>query len=236
MNKPFLTAEWKYLAMINYRIDPAVLVPHLPAKTILDAHESTYYISLVGFMFLNTRVLGVKIPYHVNFEEVNLRFYVKREVNGAWRRGVVFMREIVPKKAIAFLANILYKEHYSAMPMRHQISSGEKITVSFGWKHGGRWDELSLITGNESVPMKPGSTEEFIAEHYWGYNRIDENRTTEYKVEHPKWNYYPAADCGVSCRFGELYGSSFAFLNTSKPLSVFMAEGSAISIHPGSAI
>ncbi|MEO6168942.1 MAG: DUF2071 domain-containing protein [Chitinophagales bacterium] len=233
MNKPFLTAEWKYLAMINYRIDPAILLSYLPAKTLLDTHEGIHYVSLVGFLFLNTKVLGVKIPFHVNFEEVNLRFYVKREVNGEWRRGVVFIREIVPKHAIAFIANTLYKEHYSAMRMRHHIA-GEKSAVSFGWKHSGRWDELKVATGNVKMPLKPGSKEEFIAEHYWGYNRIDENRTTEYKVEHPKWNYYTVDDYTVDCRFSELYGTDFAFLTNSKPLSVFMAEGSAVNIGHGS--
>lgn len=233
---PFLTAEWKYLAMINYEVDPAVLAPYLPAKTILDAHEGIHYVSLVGFMFLNTKVLGVKIPFHINFEEVNLRFYVRREVNGVWRRGVVFMREIVPKQAIAFIANTLYKEHYSAMPMRHQITAAEKLNVSYGWKHSGKWDELRIVTDTVARPMKSGSTEEFIAEHYWGYNRINETRTTEYQVEHPKWNYYAADEFTVSCRFDELYGSDFEFLNNSKPRSVFMAEGSAISILHGKSL
>ncbi|MBK9732154.1 MAG: DUF2071 domain-containing protein [Chitinophagaceae bacterium] len=236
MNKAFLTAEWKNLLMINYEIDPAVLLPHLPHKTILDNYNGIHYVSLVGFLFLNTKVLGLKIPFHVNFEEVNLRFYVKRKVNNEWRRGVVFVREIVPKHAIAFVANTLYKEHYSAMPMRHQVIRDEVLQVNYGWKYKGSWDELGITTNKSPIAMKAGSLEEFIAEHYWGYNRVHESKTTEYKVEHPKWNFFPSIDYTVSCRFSELYGNDFDFLSDAKPLSVFMADGSGVSVGHGSTL
>lgn len=233
MENHFLTAEWKNLVMINYQVDPAVLLPYLPANTILDSYGGIHYISLIGFLFLNTKIYGVKIPFHVNFEEVNLRFYVKRKVNSEWRRGVVFVREIVPKHAIAFVANNLYKEHYSAMPMRHKIIIGEKLLVNFGWKHHGGWDELNITAGKLTVASKPGSIEEFITEHYWGYNRVSQIKTTEYQVEHPKWRYYAIDSYKVNCRFRELYGNNFAFLSTTLPDSVFMAEGSAVQIGYG---
>ncbi|HTO08358.1 MAG TPA: DUF2071 domain-containing protein, partial [Myxococcota bacterium] len=117
----FLTAEWRDLAMLNYEIDPAVLEPRVPAGTELDAWSGRTFVSVVGFRFLRTRVLGVPVPYHVDFDEVNLRFYVRRKSGADWRRGVVFVKEIVPRRAIALVARVAYAENYVAHPMRHSI-------------------------------------------------------------------------------------------------------------------
>ncbi|MES2569397.1 MAG: DUF2071 domain-containing protein, partial [Verrucomicrobiota bacterium] len=118
MNKPFLTAEWRHLAMLNFATDPALLRPLVPAGTELDEFGGTTYLSVVGFLFLKTRVLGAGFPFHRDFEEVNLRFYVRRKVGGEWRRGVVFIREMVPRQIIALIARVVFGEPYSALPMR----------------------------------------------------------------------------------------------------------------------
>ncbi len=75
---PFLTAEWRHLAMLNYEIDPVILRPFVPSGTELDSWNGKTYVSIVGFLFLKTRVRGLAIPFHQNFEEINLRFYVRR--------------------------------------------------------------------------------------------------------------------------------------------------------------
>src|SRR5450432_2463378 len=105
MSFVFLKAEWNNLIMASYTIEPALLKPYLPRYTELDFYNGNTYVSLVGFMFNNTRIPGMKIPFHVNFEEVNLRFYVRYKDNGEWKRGVVFIKEIVPKLAISYVAN-----------------------------------------------------------------------------------------------------------------------------------
>jgi uncharacterized protein YqjF (DUF2071 family) len=87
---PFLTAEWRDLAMLNYEIDAAVLRPFVPAGTELDAWGGRTFVSVVGFRFLGTRVRGVPVPGHRDFEELNLRFYVRRVADDGPRRGVVF--------------------------------------------------------------------------------------------------------------------------------------------------
>jgi len=117
----FLRADWRYLAMLNYEIDPRVLEPLVPTGTELDSFGGKTYASMVGFLFLNTRVLGVPVPFHRNLEEVNLRFYVRRHVDGEYRRGVVFVRELVPRRAIAWIANVVYGENYAAVSMAHSI-------------------------------------------------------------------------------------------------------------------
>src|SRR5262245_39598094 len=116
----FLTAHWCDLAMLNYEVSPAVLSDLIPAGTELDSWGGHTFVSMVGFRFLRTRVLGLAVPGHSNFDEVNLRFYVRRNAHDGWRRGVVFVKEIVPHRAIAWLARALYNENYVALPMRHQ--------------------------------------------------------------------------------------------------------------------
>jgi uncharacterized protein YqjF (DUF2071 family) len=110
--KIFLSAHWQYLAMLNYEVDPAVLQPYLPPYTELDLFEGKALVSVVGFLFNDTRVLGVQWPFHTSFNEVNLRFYVKHFDGNKWKRGTAFISEIVPKIMIAKMANALYNEHY----------------------------------------------------------------------------------------------------------------------------
>ncbi len=169
--KTFLQAEWRKLAMANYEVDPKILEPYLPHKTELDFWNNTCYVSLVGFMFLNTKMLGVKIPFHINFEEVNLRFYVKYNDNGEWKRGVVFIKEIVPKPALTFVANTLYNENYQTMPMRHVWDINDSLTVEYAWKKNG-WNTFRVSADKMAIPIDAGSEAEFITEHYWGYTKL----------------------------------------------------------------
>jgi uncharacterized protein YqjF (DUF2071 family) len=230
-SKTFLTAEWNNLIMANYVVDPAVLLPYLPNKTELDIYNGNVYVSLIGFMFENTRLLGIKVPFHVNFEEVNLRFYVRYNDNGVWKRGAVFIKEIVPKPAISFIANTLYNEQYSTMRMKHFFKAvNSEINLGYHWKHNNKWNRLEATTKNKSTAMLPGSEEEFIAEHYWGYSKYNDTTTVEYAVQHPSWEIYPVKNYLIDCDFTALYGNRFSMLQTAVPNSVFVAKGSAISI------
>jgi len=233
----FLKAEWRKLAMANYAVDPQVLKPYLPYKTELDLWNDTCYVSLVGFMFLETAVKGFKIPFHVNFEEVNLRFYVRYRDGGVWKRGVVFIKEIVPKAAITWVANTIYQENYETMPMTHtwEVGSGT-MTVEYRWQKKKVWHSLQVMTDQEAVEIQPGSEEEFITEHYWGYARINDRETSEYEVTHPRWRVYPVRQYAIDVDFATVYGDDFRFLNTETPQSVFLAEGSEIRVLSGSVI
>ena len=141
----FLRAEWRNLILINYEVKPEILKKHVPFGTELDLHKGKCYLSLVGFLFLNTKVLGIKIPYHINFEEVNLRFYVKRLEKNEWKRGVVFIKEIVPKKLISFVANTVYKENYQSLPMKHLFKENESNRfIQYQWKSKNKWNCISV--------------------------------------------------------------------------------------------
>ena len=167
----FLTAEWRHLAMLNYQVDPSLLAPFVPPGTELDFWGGKAFVSLAGFLFLNTRIRCIPVPFHRNFEEVNLRFYVRRKSGGEWRRGVVFIKELVPRLAIAWTAKILYNENYAALPMSHRIeeSQSEAKSVVYSWRFRGRENSMTLITQCVAQPLGAGSEQEFITEHYWGY-------------------------------------------------------------------
>ena len=231
MASKFLTAEWKNLIMANYIVDPAVLTPYLPNKTELDLFNGNAYVSLVGFMFTNTRILGFKIPFHVNFEEVNLRFYVRYNDNGIWKRGTVFIKEIVPKPAISFIANTVYHEKYDTKMMKHTTSqTANEISLSYQWKHKSKWNSIEASAEKPAQAMVSGSEEEFIAEHYWGYSKYNDATTFEYNVLHPPWKIFPVKHYLIDCDFKSLYGESFSNLTQMKPNSVFVAEGSDVSV------
>ena len=257
---PFLTAQWRYLFMVNYEVDPAVLAPYLPAGVELDDWHGKTLASMVGFRFLNTRVLGVPVPFHTNFDEVNLRFYVRRRVGEEWRRGVVFVKEIVPRPWIARVARLLYKEPYVAMPMGHTVEADRKPRpqngapggapahswlVEYTWKHRPpralrrklhRLGGLITAPSGDPRPIEPGSIEEFITEHYWGYTRLSATTTAEYRVEHPRWRAWPVAQPYLLCDVKALYGASFEPDLRRRPHSALLAEGSAIKVFLGSKI
>jgi uncharacterized protein YqjF (DUF2071 family) len=229
----FLTAEWRKLILANYTIDPAVLLPYLPHGTELDLWDGKCYASVVGFMFVNTRLLGIPIPFHVNFEEVNLRFYVRYKDQGDWKRGVVFIKEIVPRFAITWVANTLYKEHYQTLPMRHQWeTTGQKLNVSYSWKYQGHWQRLGVQATAQPMPITEGTEAHFITEHYWGYTKVSDTKTSEYQVTHPTWDQYPVTDYAIDMDFGALYGPAFSMLDQQEPVSVMLAEGSPITVEP----
>ncbi|HEY3406008.1 MAG TPA: DUF2071 domain-containing protein [Ohtaekwangia sp.] len=233
MANTFLKAEWRKLAMANYVIDKKILTPFLPAKTELDLWNNQCYVSLVGFMFLNTSIKGIRIPFHINFEEVNLRFYVRYKEGQEWKRGVVFIKEIVPKPALTFVANTVYGEHYETMKMAHTwIQDQDTLQITYKWKKN-RWHSLSVTTSLTSSDINASSEEEFITEHYWGYTRINSITTSEYQVEHPRWKIYKTQSHIIDVDFGLLYGKTFEFLNHQKPVSVFLAEGSEIKVNGG---
>jgi hypothetical protein len=229
----FLTASWRKLLMANYEIAPEVLLPYVPYGTELDFWQGKCYVSLVGFMFMDTRILGVSVPFHKDFEEVNLRFYVRRLVDGEWRRGVVFIKEIVPKPAITLIANTVYGEHYATYRMRHTWDlQPERHIVSYEWKPfwSGNWYKLAAEASPIASTLEVGSEAEFITEHYWGYAQTGLNRTNEYQVQHPRWDIYPVRTLEVKGDYSRLYGAEFAQYLSQKPASCFLAEGSEVAV------
>lgn len=229
----FLSAEWRNLVMLNYEVSPSDLRDFVPRGAELDLWEGTAYVSVVGFRFLNTKLLGMTIPLYRNFEEVNLRFYVRRKVEDEWRRGVVFVKELVPRRAVAALANALYGERYQAVPMGHVITD---TRVEYHWNVRSEDYRLGLTKVGEPEVLEPGSEAEFIAEHYWGYTLRSGKATLEYRVDHPPWRVSKVQDAVFEGNAAALYGERFAEVLSAPPQSAFLAEGSAVSVHRGVAL
>jgi uncharacterized protein YqjF (DUF2071 family) len=238
VGQPLLTAEWRWLAMLNYEINPAVLAPYVPLGTELDSWNERTFVSVIGFLFLETRLRGFAIPFHRDFEEVNLRFYVRRQAEEGWRRGVVFLRELVPRTLIAWTARLLYNENYVGTPMGHRISTASSASgtpsVSYWWRLAGHVGEVRLEARSGPETLVEGSLEEFISEHYWGYARRRDGATLEYRVEHPRWRIWQVEDSELRGGVRNLHSSSALTEPLShRPASAFLAEGSPISVYPG---
>lgn len=237
MSRPsptFLTADWRHLVMLNYLVRPELLARFVPAGTELDYWNGETFISLVGFRFLRTRVLGIPFPFHCNFTEVNLRFYVRRNTASGVRRGVVFIREIVPRRAIALVARASYGERYVALPMSHSIGSeGADLAVEYGWKLRGQWNRLEAITDGKPFIPAEGSVEQFISEHYWGYGRTRNHACIEYQVTHEPWRVWKARVAGFAGNMEELYGEELSAVLKGPSDSAFVAQGSPVSVHRG---
>jgi uncharacterized protein len=239
MASTFLTAEWRKLIMAQYVVEPATLAPWLPRGVELDLYQDKCYVSLVGFLFDRVRIKGFAVPFHTRFEEINLRFYVARtEADGTRKRGVVFMREFVSRPAITLIANALYEEPYATLPTRHSIvATPDSLSVSYAWRHRAedtrRWHSLAVEASPTPQPIAPGSEEEFVTEHYWGYTKRARGNSSEYGVLHPCWLVYPVRSFKVDADFAALYGPAFAYLNHIAPASVLLAEGSEVNVLSG---
>jgi uncharacterized protein YqjF (DUF2071 family) len=239
LGRPFLTAAWRYLAMLNYEVPAALLRSLVPVGTELDRWNGITLASIVGFRFRDTRILGLPVPGHRDFDEVNLRFYVRRrDGTGAWRRAVVFVRELVPRRAVALVARRLYNEPYSAVPMRHELGLGGAEHgvpghAAYSWRVAGRWHRLEVRT--RGVPRVPESSSEaaFIAEHYWGYTVQADGGCKEYHVSHPPWRVWDAIGARLDCDVRAVYGPGFAECLSARPRSAFLAEGSEVAVYRG---
>ena len=234
-DRVFLTAEWQHLTMLNYEVDAGLLLPFVPPGTELDRWSEKVFVSLVGFRFLKTNLLGLlPIPMHSNFDEVNLRFYVRRQVGGEVRRGVVFIREVVPRWAIAFVARAVYNENYVALPMAHELRSvgDHSLRVAYRWR-GKCWNEINLETVGDPGQPGEGSVEQFITEHYWGYAAQPGGGCVEYRVTHPSWRVWQVRQSVFEGDAEHFYGNDIAAVFRGKPASAFLAEGSAVTVMRG---
>ena len=233
MTAKFLTADWRYLAMLNYEVDRSVLTPYLPRGTELDDRNGQHYLSLVAFLFLDTHVLGLPALFHQNFEEVNLRFYVRRRVGAEWRSGVVFIREMVPLFLVAETARLTYNEPYRTVPMKHTIvkTNGVLQSVEYNFGAGREHCRLALHVDGPTSDMEPGSEEEFLSQRGWGYTRQRDGGTIEYKVEHPRWRIWSGARHELEGPLETFYDQPLPAILSGAPRSAFIADGSAVAVH-----
>ncbi len=234
--RAFLTARWEHLVLLNYAVPTRMLAPLVPRGTELDRFDGELLVSLVGFLFSETRLKGVAVPGHRVFEEVNLRFYVTRaDQDDAPRRAVVFVRELVPRAAIAAVARLAYNEPYMAVPMAHDVSLDPEHGghVCYAWRHRGHSFALEASVEGPAVALEAGSEAAFVTEHYYGYTRQRDGATLEYAVEHPAWRVWSTDNAGFFGPGAELYGEEWGRVLSARPRSAFVAPGSEVTVRGG---
>ena len=231
-NRIFLKANWLRLASANYAIDPSILKRHSPKDTILEAHNGNYFVSLVAFRYCETRLLNIRVPYHHIYEEINLRFYVKREITPRnWRSEVAFTKLFFPKTALTLVAKYIYKENYETKNMRHKWSENEhELFTSYGLKKN-RWHDFDLVSEKKTNPIHLNTPEDFFSKHYWGTSKINRNSCTLYKIDHPLWKSHKVLSSKISFDFDLIFGSEFKHLTNTKPSSVHLFDGSEVFIY-----
>lgn len=231
MGNTFLRANWENLIMANYEIDPSALEQYLPKGVELDFYNNKTFVSLVGFMFKKTRLFGIPIPFFGSFEEINLRFYVRKIENRKIKKGVVFINETVPFKIVALLANKLYKEHYISIPTKNSIVISDHKHLKYEWKINKKWNAIAVKADTNQYEITKDTIEEFIFERYFGFTKLSDTSTQEYKIHHPKWMTHKIINSHIDCDFGSMYGDAFSGLNNQKPDSIILAEGSQVSVN-----
>jgi uncharacterized protein len=233
--KVFLSAEWRDLVMLNYEVDSRFLDKYLPPGTLLDSFLGKTYVSLVGFRFCRTKLFGsVAVPLHTDFDEVNLRFYVRRKEGEENRRGVVFIAEIVPKHAVATMARLMYGENYFCLPMKHHISmDGSKKKIEYRWQLRNHWCRLTAQAMGPPALPEEGGLEQFITEHYWGYSTQRSGGSVEYHVSHASWQVWVSTTAGFEGDASGLYGVELGRVLQGRPSSAFIADGSPVIVYKG---
>jgi hypothetical protein len=228
-----LKGEWKNIILVNYKFDPVVLVKYLPPDTELNTFNGEHYLSLVGSLYKDTRVKGVIVPFQRTFEEINMRFYIRQKADDIrWKRGIALVKEIVPKKLTVSVANKIFGDNHEACETRHILSNpmDGKLSIEYMWKHSADWNWMVATADYLSHYPALDSEEHFISEHFSGYFKDKDGSTNEYNIERPSWRMHKVRHHEVHCNFEKEYGQDFAILNSIKPSSVFLAEGSQIQV------
>ena len=231
MAKPFLTAAWRDLVLLNWRVEESLLSSYLPAGVELDRWEGDCWASLVGFRFLDMSVKGLPALGYRNFPEINLRFYVKREIQGELRRGVVFVKELTQHRLVGWVARTIYNEPYETLHMRQTVNESRalyEVQIDSDWqgiglKANGPWREQNEM-------------ELFITEHYWGYNTQKNKDSMEYRVEHPVWRTRSVDLDRYDLNVRELYGNKWEEALASQPDTMVFSEGSKVTVYSGERI
>jgi uncharacterized protein len=230
-----ITCAWRDVLITTWAVDAALLEPYRPAGTTLDMWNGHGLLSIVGMRFLDLQVAGVAMPFHQDFEQINFRFYVRRDTEED-RRGVVFLKQIVPSSSMALIATLLYNESFLTTATRYDITRAAQGWTLYEWMVAGRWNRVSAIRRGE--PIMPGSDtiETFIKDRPWAYTRQADGSTVEFEAQHPVWPIYSTHEMLLDCDVVPLIGAPFVPVLSAQPLSTFVATGSDVTLHPGRSI
>ena len=222
-----LSAQWRDLVLISWRADDAALTPLLPHGLELDRWHGDAYVSLVGMRFARVRLFGVPAPPFA-YDEINLRFYVRRKVaNGDPMPGVVFIRQIVPHRMTALAAQMIYGEPFVRSPISRIDEAGR---LGYRWRQGGIRNEFAVHPAETVDYAEPDSLEDFLTTRHWGYNGKPTGPTTTYHVQRPAWKVGVARPLSMDCDLEPLAGGAIAKITGGEPTSALFAGGSRAAV------
>jgi uncharacterized protein YqjF (DUF2071 family) len=227
--KPFVTAVWSDLFIISFPVADYILLPFLPTGLTLDKFQGSAYVSVVAFHFGQVHVLGIPSPIRqlANFPQWNLRFYVRL----GDERGIVFIKEYVPTTIVANCVRWLYNEPYVAAPLAfvpHETATSRRVCYILSVDN-----HVQTIWTNTTSPPKlpePNTMGEFVTKQGWGCGQSRRGKSMRFKVTHAPWRNYSIANSSINVDFELLYGAKWAFLDTMKPDSIILCEGSPVSV------
>lgn len=228
--RELLTAEWRHLLFLSYPVDPALLRPFLPASTEIDAWDGRAWLSVVAYQFRAVRMWNVPVPGHQDFEGLNLRFYVKREVGGQVRHGVTFLSEIAPRPALAMMTRLMFHEPYTARAMRSVVDYGPPLRVAYSWRADTSWQHCTAVAAGPAETPRPSTLESFLVERHFSYTQQPNGTTLEYRVDHSPWRVFATASRHCVADYTALYGPEIGSLLT-QPASELIAEGSPVRVY-----
>ena len=226
-----ITLDWQHLLTATWAVHPSLLAPMVPARAILDLWNGDALLSLVGMRAVNVRVSGLPVPLHQDFDQISMRFCVRREVAGETRRGLVFVKQIVPSASMTLVDRLLYHANYVNAPTRHDIEPGEQGWTSYEWLVGERWNRFSAVRAGAAVAPAEQSIEEFISHRPWAYSRQADGSTLESCAEHPRWEVWPAQEMLLDCDVAPLFGVEYVPVFASQPIATFVAVGSTVALN-----
>ena len=233
--KVLMTARFSEVVAVNFQIDPKVLAPRIPKGLELDFYKGETYVSLVAMMLRDVRVWGIPIHIATGFEELNMRFYVRRKDGDGYQRGACFIKDYVSSGAAAWILGSLFKADFHKIKMKHDntgfADDGESVpSVDYRWKVGDHWNRLRIKA--RSKVQKTGSDTKvgFILNHNNEYSSR-KGKTLEYRATHPTWTVWDAAQANFTCDVKTLFGQEFEKPLSKRPASVFVASGSDFTIY-----
>jgi hypothetical protein len=225
-----MTASWKRLINMTYAVSPELLLPHVPAGVTLDCIDGKAFVGLVPFSFENVTMNRLRIPFHQSFPEINLRFYVKHRLG----RGVVFLRECAPKRAVVWLARKKYNEPYCCKKMKEKVRMFTDGTFSVAhslWSNGIK-NTVEVTARTTPVFPDKNSSAHYFKELELGFGIAHNKQTMLYRIHHPEWEVFPVVSYALNMNFGAVFGEKWAFLSAEKPLDVSLVKGSAVTVAP----
>ena len=222
--RALVSVEWRKLCYVSYAVDPALLASHIPPGVSLETLDGQAIMSLIAWSANYPQVFGVPLPGALRSTEMALRYFVREGP----RRGAVTLFEDSSSPFAMLAARALFREPTRHAPMTSRVEqTGSALSCHYTIDRAGT-HSVSVRARAEARPPDRQSTAYLVVQRPYGYASSSRGELLRYDLDHPVWDTYDVIEHDVRVDFGALYGEPWSFLSTLRPLSVVLAEGSAV--------